>query len=181
MRKPRRGKPGGGFECIGANKVEHLPNGLTIMHLQDWRSTILWTSDYTAEVMNRRWCVDRDGYVASSWPLPAVRLHRFIFGLQKGIRTDHKDHNKLNNCRDNIRPATPTQNGANMVKPPHNTSGFKGVSWDKRRMRWRAYIKKDQHQRHLGHFPEVEDAAMAYDKAAIELFGEFAKLNYTFE
>lgn len=56
-----------------------------------------------------------------------------------------------------------------------NTSGYKGVSFNKGK--WQASIMKDGHQRHLGYFDAIEDAARAYNQAATELFGAFVKLN----
>jgi hypothetical protein len=154
-----------------------MEDGTTIIHLQDGASTIIDTADYHL-VSNRRWCKDNEGYVSSSWPRPAVRMHAVILGTPKGTRTDHKDHDGLNNRRSNMRLASAAQNAANMETPQHNTSGFKGVSWHKSRGKWRAYAKKDRRQIYLGYFINLEDAARAYDTKAIELWGPFAKLNY---
>ena len=58
------------------------------------------------------------------------------------------------------------------------TSRFKGVCWDKRRGKWKAYIKKDQVMRNIGMFRDELAAAQAYDEAARELFGEHARTNF---
>jgi hypothetical protein len=57
------------------------------------------------------------------------------------------------------------------------TSTFKGVWWDEQRKKWSAYIMKDQKKLHLGRFIREIEAALAYNIAAIRLFGKFARLN----
>jgi len=84
----------------------------------------------------------------------------------------------LNNTRDNLRICTRAQNVQNQRVGTRNTSGFKGVSWQKCANKWIAYIKQGNKRRHLGLFTDVADAARAYDKAARELFGDFACLNF---
>ncbi len=58
------------------------------------------------------------------------------------------------------------------------TSRYKGVYWERKRLKWRAHIYKDSCRIHLGYFDNEEDAACAYDQAARELFGDFAKYNF---
>jgi hypothetical protein len=91
---------------------------------------------------------------------------------------DHIDGDILNNHAENLRWATHSENGMNRIKLKDNTSGFKGVSFNKRRGKWQAQIRKDGKRHHLGYFTNAEDAAKVYDKAATAMFGEFAKLNF---
>lgn len=102
-------------------------------------------------------------------------LHRFLTGW---TLTDHRDHDGLNNRRENLRPATRTQNNANQRLRRDSSSGFKGVTWHKRADRWEAQIKSGRRKIYLGLFDSIEEAAHAYDVAARELFGEFAHLNF---
>jgi hypothetical protein len=104
-----------------------------------------------------------------------MRLHTFLTGLHL---VDHINGDGLDNRRSNLRSATNAENSKNQRIPVNNTSGFKGVAWHKRDMRWQAYIRLDDGRRHLGTFTTAEDAAYAYDAAARELFGEFAWLNF---
>lgn len=104
-----------------------------------------------------------------------VRLHTFLTGW---TLVDHINGDGLDNRRANLRPATPGQNAANMRRPRNNTSGFKGVTLYRRTGRWRAHITVDQRQRHLGYFDTAEEAAHAYDTAATQTWGEYARLNY---
>lgn len=93
--------------------------------------------------------------------------------------TDHRDNDGLNNQRENLRACSNSQNQANKPKPRHNTSGFKGVSFRPTRSnRFYAAIGFGGRRIHIGSFLTAEEAARAYDKKAIELFGPFAQLNF---
>lgn len=105
-----------------------------------------------------------------------VYMHRLINRTPSDMMTDHVNGNGLDNRRSNLRSATNAQNMANLRQNKVcNTSGHTGVS--RRNARWRAYIVKDYRQRHLGYFATPEAAALAYNAAARELFGEFAFQN----
>lgn len=106
----------------------------------------------------------------------AGRMHRVI-GERMEISglVDHVDGNGLNNCRDNLRPATASQNQQNAKRPAHNTSGVKGVSWCKTRGKWLAgivlYPKKTKF---LGYFDTLNEAAEARAAAERKYFGEYS-------
>ena len=109
-------------------------------------------------------------------------MHKVV-GKRKGLKgeIDHHDLNKLNNRRGNLRSATRSQNKGNCGKPITNKSGFKGVSEDKARGKWRARLKLNGreifHERFPGTDAGKKIAALAYNKAAIKHFGTFAQLN----
>jgi len=103
-------------------------------------------------------------------------MHREI-AARAGFDTDHCDGNGLNNQRHNLRPAARSQNNQNGHKRAACSSKFKGVSWDKKAAKWRAYIRVNAHLRHLGYFQDEQQAATAYNEAAVCLFREFAKTN----
>jgi hypothetical protein len=84
--------------------------------------------------------------------------------------------NGLNNQRDNLRICTPAQNRSN-TKKSHGSSQFKGVS-RKAASHWVAYIKVNQKTKYLGTFQDEVAAALAYDAAARQHFGEFALCNF---
>lgn len=108
-----------------------------------------------------------------------IPLHRFILGLERGQLIDHKDGDGLNCQRENLRPATNEQNGANRSKQ-FSASRFKGVTaWRCRGdFKWRAQIQHLGKGTHLGLFDSEEDAARVYDAKAREFFGEFARTNF---
>lgn len=88
---------------------------------------------------------------------------------------DHKDGDGLNNQWINLREATSSQNCANKRLRRDNTSGAKGVSWRPDLGKWKATITAEGKTRHLGFFVDKDDAAAAYEAAATEHFGEFAR------
>lgn len=104
-----------------------------------------------------------------------LKMHRFLTGHE---RTDHRNGDGLDNRRSNLRHATNAENLRNRGATSQNTSGFKGVGLNQRSGRWRASIKIDGRQIHLGMHATPEDAARAYDAAARQHFGEFAWLNF---
>jgi hypothetical protein len=105
-------------------------------------------------------------------------MHQVIVGVREWprIEIDHRDGNGLNNTRANLRIATPSQNRANRSFPPNPVSGLRGVH--PLRGRWKAHIRSNGKQRNLGMFDTKEEAAKAYDAAALDAFGEFARLNF---
>jgi hypothetical protein len=107
-----------------------------------------------------------------------VRMHRVIMGMPVNKEVDHKDGDGLNNQRDNLRVCTHSQNLSNRGKDKDNTSGYKGVWFDKNRGKWSADLHFKGRTVHLGRFTSVIEAAKAYDKAALKYFGEFARLNF---
>lgn len=105
-------------------------------------------------------------------------LHRFLLQPEDGMSVDHIDGNGLNNQRSNLRLATHGQNMMNRRKHVNNTSGYTGVCWDKGAEKWRATLSYRGKTLHIGRFQEPADAALARDKLARELHGEFAQLNF---
>lgn len=105
-----------------------------------------------------------------------VLMHRVILDAQSGQLVDHIDHDGLNNTRGNLRIADYKQNGQNRYKQrTDTTSQYKGVS--RFYERWQAAIMVNKKSIFLGHFESEEEAALAYDNAAREHFGEFALTN----
>ena len=106
-----------------------------------------------------------------------ILMHREILRPPKELHVDHVDHNGLNNQRHNLRIATRSQNMHNQGKRINNTSGYKGVCWDKQNKKWRTQIKLNGKIIFLGYFPTKEDAHTAYVKACHKYHGEFARPN----
>ena len=109
--------------------------------------------------------------------------HRLIWFLVKGedpgsSQIDHKDRNRSNNKISNLRKASQTEQNQNQAKKSNNKCGLKGVRQHASGL-WHAYIKVNGKQKSLKYYKTKEEAAQAYDKAAIEHFGEFARLNFS--
>ena len=86
---------------------------------------------------------------------------------------DHIDNNKLNNNITNLRFATHTENQQNVSISSKNTSGFKGVCFRKANNKWRAQIKIDGKNKHLGYFDTIDEAIKVRQLKANEIFGLF--------
>lgn len=113
----------------------------------------------------------KDGRITS------VSMHTEIMGTPKGMVTDHINRNKLDNRRSNLRICTHAQNMANQGAQKNNKSGYRGVHWHTKRLKWKAQIQLMGKTICIGFFDNKEDAALAFNQKAEELHGEFAYLN----
>ena len=135
----------------------------------EWLSRWTWSA-YSSRSGN--WYATRRVRVSEKYDTTSIKMHQQILG-HSGV--DHRDGDSLNNQRSNLRAASVAQNNANSSSCRGSTSKYKGVSWHKRGQKWSVFIQR----RYLGLFETEIEAAGAYDKAALETFGEFAKLNLT--
>lgn len=103
-----------------------------------------------------------------------VRMHRYLIGVDSALLCDHINGNTLDNRRCNLRLVTTSQNNMNQVVVQGRVK-FKGVTFTN--SGFTACICKDKRVRHLGTYATALEAALAYDAAAIEMFGEFSATN----
>jgi hypothetical protein len=116
------------------------------------------------------------GYKVIKVDCRQYREHRLIWLFINGTLPrflDHIDGNKVNNSIENLRKASISENMHNMTLSSHNTSGVKGVSWNKQSQKWRARIKLKKKEIHIGNFTTLEEARIAICKAREKLHGEF--------
>lgn len=104
------------------------------------------------------------------------RLHRYIMGVtDESIFVDHRDTEKLNNTRLNLRSCSNTQNLCNRGKNKNNKSGFKGVHFHAKNGNWVAQIGVDKKKLHIGSYSTPDAAHAAYVEAAKVHHKEFAR------
>lgn len=119
------------------------------------------------------------GYLVFNVDGRAVLAHRIAWVLAHGVapsaQIDHINGNRTDNRLANLREATPAQNLGNTKIRRDNTSGFKGVSWNRACNRWQAHISQRGRSKYLGVFKSREAAHEAYLAAARDVFGEFAR------
>jgi hypothetical protein len=121
------------------------------------------------------WRRDDKNYVVTNSGRSVLRLHRLLLQAPDHLQVDHKDLNPLNNQRDNLRLATNSQNAMNRGPSSTNVTGVKGVTYDARyKSPYIARIVINRKNKHLGAFSTLKEAKAAYDKAAEELFGDYA-------
>ena len=189
------------------NKFQHNPDGTTFIFLETknkyfpGKYTVVIDTEDWDRVKEYSWSIrgnDRCPYVSALIPHPdgswhyytregkekrrrrrtTLALHHLIFGKpQKGMVVDHINHNGLDNRKENIRFATHSQYDQNRRSRIGSSSKYKGVYWHKAKGKWISNITIDGCCTHIGYFTCEHQAALAYNKKAKELFGEFANLN----
>jgi hypothetical protein len=165
--------------CGRCKPNKHEINGDTVrITVANGVSFIVDKLDYEG-VSKKPWYISAQGYVTTDIEGKSAKLHNFLLLPVEGEVIDHINRNKLDNRRKNLRKCTKQQNCFNQSLRYTNTSGFKGVTLDKRRNTYYSRITYDGRTYHLGTFKayQIIDAAKAYNQKAIELFGEYAFLN----
>ena len=155
-----------------------LPEGVRVVELTHGQWAIVDESDF-AEVSASKWHARELGRISSkiyaarsAGPGEEQLLHRWIVRAPRGLYVDHWNGDSLDDRRCNLRICTPAQNSFNRA---HLRPGARGV----RRCKsgWRATIHLGRKKLALGVFATEAEAAAAYDRAAVEMRGEFARLN----
>lgn len=140
---------------------------------------ILFDEEFESLFSSCSWSVSGGPYARAWIDGEKVMMHRHVMGCVPGDGrvVDHISGDTLDNRRQNLRLCTPTQNSMNRGRSPRNRSGFKGVSRHHKNPSWVATITVDNKTVYLGSFKTREDAAKAYNEAALRLYGVFAQLN----
>jgi len=129
-----------------------------------------WLSKYTWHLQN--------GYAARYENHKRIFMHRQIMEPPAHRFVDHFDANRANNCRLNLRVCTAAENQHSRRKRLDSRSPFKGVEYHKQSGKWRAKCQYEGRIYRLGLFDDPAEAARAYDRKAVELFREYARLNF---
>lgn len=141
--------------------------------------------DY-AKLSRYKWCVticNNKKYVSRGetkhGKTITYKMHNAIMPTSKKLDIDHRDNDGLNNQKSNLRICTRSQNSWNGSSHIDGVSKYKGVHFRRDIKKWTSQIKKGETRLTLGCFVNEIEAAKAYDAAAKELFGEFARLNFS--
>lgn len=151
--------------------------------LTQGKFAIVDDEDYEQLIAMGKWQYAKVGYakrdIGGSKNKKGVYMHRFILGLSPGdgLIADHINRNKLDNRKVNLRICKQHQNSANSALNKNNTSGFNGVTFDKRKNKWMAKIQVRRKYLFCGYAETAAEAALKYNDFAIKHFGEFANLN----
>lgn len=126
------------------------------------------------------WSTVGKGY-ACSWFKKSgdtLYLHRFLLNCDSEFDTiDHINNDKLDNRLCNLRFITRQGNNARNGPQKNNTSGYKGVCWHNQRGKWMTSVKYNGKNKYFGIYKTKEEAALAYNVAAKQLFGQYAYQN----
>lgn len=144
-------------------------------------STIVDDEDFE-ELSKHKWQYNSIGYAVRTVALDdktrtSLYMHVAIMGKIDGLEIDHINGNKLYNRRENLRHVTREQNNQNRKPNKNASSKYKGVCWHKNNQKWGSQIKINGKCIYLGSYKSEEDAALAYNEAAIRLQGQYARLN----
>ena len=133
------------------------------------------------ELSKHKWYYHNMGYAVRKIRIgrkaASLLLHVAIMGKIDGLEIDHVNGDKLDNRRENLRHVTHQQNIQNQRPIRGGMSRYKGVHWHKANKNWISSIRTDGKVYHLGCYDSEQEAALAYNKSAIKLFGECAMLN----
>lgn len=128
-----------------------------------------------------KWHLNNSGYAMrmdySTSRQKAVLMHRVINKTPTGLRTDHRNTNKLDNRKENLRSATHSQNCFNRIRKNRKFKGVYFNSGMKRKKRWQAKITAFKKEYSLGYYLTSKEAAIAYNNTAIKIHKDFALLN----
>jgi hypothetical protein len=133
--------------------------------------------DDVDKVKEYKWGLSSKGYVITYIGDSCLLLHRLIMNCSNKMTVDHINHNTLDNRKINLRICSHSQNHMNKDIYITNKSGYKGVCWNNKENKWRAYISINKKQINLGMYVNIEDAKKARKEAEEKYFGEFAYRN----
>lgn len=146
--------------------------------IQSTKDIVVLVDDEDFEFLNNFKWHDVHGYACGCVNGKQILMHRLIMDAPRELFVDHINGIPSDNQRKNLRFSTNSQNQANRKNQKDNTSGYKGVTFQKANGKWLSQIKVNQINIHIGYFNTPEEAAKAYDEYASLHFGEYASLNF---
>lgn len=172
------------FYLKSSNKILKTEDGVIYFTANgQGKEYVVKIDEYNKHILDKTWSVtfNKSGTVKSvrcRSKGKEFKLHRIIMLVTDSkLKIDHIDGNPLNNTKTNLRVCSTAQNAKNTSLRRNSSTKFKGVSLIKSTNLFRAYITVDYKSIHLGCFKTSQEAAIAYNEAAVIYHGEFAKLN----
>lgn len=141
------------------------------------KTTLLDLDIYNTVIKGTKWCCSAGNYAIRKYNNKTQYLHVFIMNPPEGFVVDHINGNTLDNRLCNLRICTKIENSRNRKPNIIKKLKAKGVDMDKRTGKFRARIRVNYKHIYLGTFQKEEDAAKAYNEAAIKYHGTFSKTN----
>lgn len=168
------------YSTVHSSWAIPLTRGVIALVDEDISESLGCFNWYANNVGGIRWYAMRNAN-PQNWNEKTL-MHRVILPVASDEDVDHIKHYPLadlliDNRKSNLRPGTRMQNMQNADLRRDNQSGFKGVTWDAARGKWLSSLMINYKNKYLGRYSDKIEAARAYDAAAIEHFGEFAKTN----
>jgi len=164
------------------NEFFERPDGVIEIALTQGKSVLIDAVDLPLTA-GHRWYAEKHNsprscrwYAATKVDSRVLRMHRLLLRMAQEV--DHINGDGLDNRRLNIRPCTRSENMQNLSQRRGGSSRYKGVYWQRKMDGWCTKITVKGRNRHLGSFTSELDAAHAYDSAARQTFGQFARCNF---
>lgn len=159
-------------ERVRKLNVYDLSGEYGIGYTSDGKEFYFDLEDYE-KIKKYTWSINPDGYVISVPFGKPLRMHILIMGSDRTLDIDHKNHITYDNRKCNLRAIEHYQNITYSKTYSNNTSGRKGVYYDKSRNKWMACITFNKKTTYLGRFDTFDDAVKARENAERELHGEY--------
>jgi hypothetical protein len=167
-----------GGACRNYRAKPPVPTGENVKMIPLTNGCYAYVDAQDYEWLNQwHWRAHSPGYAVRWEKRKLIFMHREIMKPPKGKVVDHINGNGFDNTRANMRNTTTRRNAHNRGRRTGSASIYKGVSYDKKHHRWYARIYLGKRRVRLGGFDSEVEAARAYDRKAVEWFGEFARLN----
>lgn len=148
--------------------------------LTQGKFTLIDDEDF-AYLSRWKWCITAGYASRAEYPIGSkglayrVLMHRVILACPDKLQVDHINGDRLDNRRSNLRVVSASQNQWNKGTMKNNTSGHKGISWDRVNKKWRSSINVHSKYVSIGRFETIEEAVEARLSYARQLHGEFAR------